>query len=98
MAKQSQETESSSEKFVNPFKEGVSLESFINALGASKVTDYLNGNFKSENEPFTDTDASWLESEIKKHAYNKENKDSFLAQAQKEHVALVMGNKKNIEQ
>lgn len=98
MAKEKDETAVSKKAFVNPFTEGVSLKSFIDAVGSDTVEYYLTGQFKNETDPFTPEDVNWLESEIKKHAYNIENKEKFLKVANAEHKLLVMSNNKKIEE
>lgn len=76
---------STPEQFVNPFAAGVSLDSFINALGKSSVKDYVSGQVKFESEgvpqEFNEHDIKWLEDEIKRRAYNIENKERLLAQS-----------------
>lgn len=85
MAK-TEKTETSN--FVNPFKPGVSMDSFIQALGDKSVKEYLSNDFKTEvdGEPveFNDDDVKWLEKEIKNHAYNVANKERLLAESAQE--------------
>ena len=54
-------------EFVNPFKAGVSYSDFANALGDKSVSEYLNGQFKTEGVEFTSEDIEWLTQEIETH-------------------------------
>lgn len=60
-------TESTVTEFVNPFKAGVSYADFVNALGNKSVSEYLNGQFKSEGVEFTNDDTEWLTQEVENH-------------------------------
>lgn len=84
--------------FINPFGEGVSLKSFIDAVGDTPVADYVKGQFKNEVDSFDEADIKWLESEITKHEYNEKNKVAFTKIANDEHIALMIINTKKIEQ
>jgi hypothetical protein len=83
-------------EFVNPFAPGVSLKEFETALAGKSVKEYLADQMKSEIDSFTDEDVKWIESEIKKAAYNEKNRDEFLRIANEEHRALVMNNNKKV--
>jgi hypothetical protein len=108
MAKTNNETS----EFVNPFEPakvvvrnganvvipGPSIDQFVAALSGKSVKEYLDGQFKTETEPFTDEDVKWLESEIKKAAYNAAHKDEFLTTANAEHRALIMKDNKKVNE